>query len=116
MGRAFPLWFFSLLSVQEKESELCYFPTSSTSCTPLNLCNAPGSLWFAHLFLLRGPGRCLEKGEIQEDSERSKEDIFLLLCFPDRSFFPQLSVCVTALGVVLYLRVFSLGCVSAQQP
>ncbi|NIG58761.1 rhomboid-related protein 4 [Pontoporia blainvillei] len=66
-----------------KKSELCYFPTSSTSRTSLNLCNAPGSPWFAHLFLLRGPGRCLEKGEIQEDSERT-------LSIPCHSQLPDL--------------------------
>ena len=47
-------WFFSLLSLQKKEWIVFYFPTSSTSCTSLNLCNATGSPWFAHLFLNAG--------------------------------------------------------------
>ena len=52
----------------------------------------------------------MENREIQEGSERSM-DIFWLLFFSVRSSFVLLLVCVTMLGVVLYLRVFSLGCV-----
>lgn len=86
-GRALSLWFLVLLSFEKKESELCYFPTSSTSCTSLNLYNATGSPWLVCLFLLWGHGRCLEKRvEIQEDSERSKEESFCCCPFQTGAF------------------------------
>lgn len=112
---AFPLWFLSLLLFRKRSVNCAFLPPliSFPSLSLYRLLEAHG---FLFIFTVR-TRYSLEKGEIQEDSGRSKEVCFVLFCFfghfSDSSFI-LLLVHVRVLGVGLYLRIFSLCRASAQ--
>lgn len=96
---------FLCFLLRKRMSGIIFF--TSSSFPSFNLYYTTGNTWF--IFTLgTWPGQCLEN---QEYSER--RSFVFAPSFSDRSFTLVL-ICVTVLGVVPYLRIFSLGCVSGQ--